>query len=111
MIKVTSFGYKTGTTPVGATAIVDCRDLLNPHKHHNLRSLTGLDQDVRDYVSKDTNFVKVLSKAYGAVKLHSNIGFGCLGGRHRSVAVAEAFASAMRATGKEVEVVHRELAA
>ena len=73
--------------------------------------MTGRDQDVQDYVAKDPNLGKVLGKAYEAVKFHDNIAFGCFGGRHRSVAVAEMFGSAMRRAGREVEIIHRELGA
>jgi UPF0042 nucleotide-binding protein len=110
MIKVMSFGYKANSPPTGAT-LVDCRGLNNPHSFVKLRPLTGCHKDVQDYVGKDPGLPLVLRRGFAAVKSSDAIAFGCFGGRHRSVAVAEMFAAALRASGNEVEVTHRELAA
>lgn len=116
---VTSFGYKHGL-PVDTDLVIDCRFLPNPHWIEELRPHTGLDADVRDYVlgqplsrafleQLDT-MLELLLPAYVAEgKSYLTIAFGCTGGRHRSVAIAEAVARGLRDRGFDLRVTHRDI--
>ena len=116
---VMSFGYKHGL-PLDTDMVLDCRFLPNPHWVEDLRPLTGLDEPVRDYVLTQPisaefldEVVSLLTKllpAYVAEgKSYLTIAFGCTGGRHRSVAIAEAVAAALRTKGVELRVNHRDV--
>lgn len=110
MIKVTSFGFKHGR-PKDADVIFDCRDLPNPHHVPVLKSLTGKDERVKAFVVGHPESGKLLDAAVDAVQDgNTKIYFGCIGGRHRSVALAEAAGAILERKGFEVEVAHRELA-
>ena len=116
---ITSFGYKHGL-PLDTDLVIDCRFLPHPHWVEELRPLTGLDEPVRDYVlgqpltarflAQVDELLAMLLPAYVAEgKSYLTIAFGCTGGRHRSVYVAERLAEALRAHG-QVLVRHRALA-
>lgn len=116
---VTSFGYKHGL-PIDVDIVLDCRFLPNPYWVAHLRDHTGLDDAVRDYVlSQDLArpfldqveaLLDTLVPAYVAEgKAYLNVAFGCTGGHHRSVAVAEEFARRLRRKGFEPKVSHRDL--
>jgi UPF0042 nucleotide-binding protein len=116
---VLSFGYKHGL-PLDTDLVIDCRFLPNPHWVEDLRPLTGLDEPVRDYVMSQpltTEFLAQIEEllatllpAYVAEgKSYLTVAFGCTGGRHRSVAIAEAIASALRDRGFHLRVTHRDL--
>lgn len=118
-VSVQSFSYKRGL-PSGMDMVFDCRFLRNPHWHGALRPLDGRDERVAAYVEADPRFdpffVKMrdllldLLPAYVAEgKTHLAIGFGCTGGQHRSVAVAEKLAKALAEAGWQVSKRHREL--
>ena len=97
---IRSFGYKHGL-PLDADMVIDCRFLPNPHWVEDLRALTGLDAPVRAYVLRpggheasssgtSTRCSTLLLPAYVREgKSYLTLAFGCTGGRHRSVAVAE----------------------
>ena len=116
-LTIMSFGYKYGL-PVDADLVADCRFLPNPHWVPELRSLTGQDAPVRDYVLGQPDAVAFLD-AYMKVLEVSLAGFeregkrfavlaiGCTGGKHRSVAIAERIAA--RLAGHDVRVTHRDL--
>jgi len=116
-LNIVSFGYKYGL-PVDADLVADCRFLPNPHWIPELRPLTGQDAAVRDYVLTQPAAEEFVA-AYLEVLRVSLAGFeregkrfvtlavGCTGGKHRSVAVAERLAALL--TGREVQVVHRDL--
>jgi len=116
-LNIVSFGYKYGL-PVDADLVADCRFLPNPHWVPELRSFTGLDAAVRDYVLGQPAAGAFLD-AYLSVLEVSLAGFeregrryvtlavGCTGGKHRSVALAEQLAA--RLTGRDVTVSHRDL--
>jgi UPF0042 nucleotide-binding protein len=117
---VMSFGYKHGL-PMDVDLVIDCRFLPNPHWVDELRPHTGLDPDVRDYVfsfDQTSTFMErlgalldLLLPAYVAEgKSYLTLAMGCTGGRHRSVAIAEAVAEALRERGFEPRVVHRDVA-
>lgn len=117
-VNVMSFGFKNGV-PADADFVADVRFLHNPHWVPELRPLTGLDPEVRDYVlSSDgaaefvdayANLMRTVLDRYRSHDKHSvTIGIGCTGGRHRSVAVAEAIGQALRDRGYSVRVSHRD---
>lgn len=118
-VSVQSFSYKRGL-PRGMDIVLDCRFLNNPHWDPALRSKNGRDTDVDSFVAADPRFaaffdgvlclVKLLLPAYKEEgKSHLSIGFGCTGGQHRSVAVAERLSKALAEDGWQVSKRHREL--
>jgi UPF0042 nucleotide-binding protein len=118
-VVVKSFSYKRGL-PGGADMVMDCRFLRNPHWQKELRSLTGKDQDVSDFVKKDENYPKFITRLTGLVdlllpayqaegKAHFSLAFGCTGGQHRSVSVAETVAHGLAQDGWRVSIRHNEM--
>lgn len=118
-VSVQSFSYKRGV-PRGVDMIFDCRFLQNPHWVPALRALDGRDGAVADYVTADPRFDAFMAKLKDLVlfllpaqadegKAHLSIGFGCTGGQHRSVAVAEILGNALAEAGWSVSKRHREL--
>ncbi len=94
-----TFGFKNGP-PRDADLTLDVRFLPNPHYVDELRPMTGLDPEVREYVESGTQagefyghllpLLEFLVPAYVAEgKSHLTIAIGCTGGRHRSVTVAD----------------------
>lgn len=120
VITVVTFGYKFGA-PYDLDLLFDLRFLPNPHFVPELKLLTGEDKRVRDYViarpeseeflSKLLDFLNYVLPRYRAEgKSYLTIGFGCTGGRHRSVSVAFAIAERLRQAGYDVNVKHRDVA-
>jgi UPF0042 nucleotide-binding protein len=118
-VSVQSFSYKRGV-PRGVDMIFDCRFLANPYWVPALRSLDGRDAAVADHVAADPRFAPFFDKLLDLVvmllpaqieegKTHLAIGFGCTGGQHRSVAMAERMADALAMQGWHVSRRHREL--
>ncbi len=116
---VTSFGFKHGIL-LEADLVFDVRFLPNPYYVPELRSLTGLDQNVQDYVystpqsiefkNRLIEFVRYLLPSYVEEgKSSLVIGIGCTGGHHRSVALTHALTQAIQATGYPVQENHRDL--
>ena len=116
---VMSFGYKNGL-PLDVDIVIDCRFLPNPHWIDELRPLSGLDEPVRDYVMSQpetAEFVARLDDLFALVlpafvregKSYLTVAFGCTGGRHRSVALAEAVGERLAAHGHQPNVVHRDI--
>ncbi|MFC3951017.1 RNase adapter RapZ [Aeromicrobium fastidiosum] len=116
---VMSFGFKYGI-PIDADMVADLRFLPNPFWVDGLRPLSGLDQPVSDYVlgqpraeeflEQYEKLVALLTGGYLNEDKHFlTIAIGCTGGRHRSVAMSEAFAERLRARGVRTLVVHRDL--
>jgi UPF0042 nucleotide-binding protein len=115
-----SFAYKRGV-PGDADFVFDARVLPNPHWNPALRPLSGRDADVRDYldgqpevreyVGQVSSFLDTwLPRLRGETRSYVTIAFGCTGGRHRSVYLAERLARHARQQGwEEVAVHHREL--
>lgn len=117
-ISVTSFGFKHGA-PREADYVFDCRLLQNPFFVEGLRAKSGRDAEVREFLEARPEWepfvARVLDLLEFAVPLHEaegkpilTVAFGCTGGRHRSVALAETIAAAMRDRGHTVRVVHRD---
>jgi UPF0042 nucleotide-binding protein len=118
-VNVVSFGYKHGL-PLDVDVVLDCRFLPNPHWVEELRPLTGLDDEVRAYVlgqdvassfleRVDDLLAVVLPAQEDQGRSYLSIAFGCTGGRHRSVAIAEAVAQGLRTRGYSPTVSHRDL--
>lgn len=118
-ISVQSFSFKRGA-PREADTVFDCRFLRNPHWAPDLRPMTGRDSPVRAHVEGDplyapfldrvAELTKMLLPAYRKEgKAYYCIAMGCSGGRHRSVAAAEALAARLNAAGWRAAVRHREL--
>jgi len=118
-IFVTSFSYRGGL-PREADLVFDVRFLANPHYEPGLRPLDGRDPRVADYVACDPThaaffqgltgmLVPLLPRYEREGKSYLTIAFGCTGGRHRSVALAERLAAWLAGLGRPVELLHREL--
>lgn len=118
-VSVQSFSYKRGL-PQGLDMVFDCRFLNNPHWVPELRPCTGLSPEVAAYVAGDPRHDAFLDKICDLTllvlpaclqegKAHFAIGFGCTGGKHRSVALAESVAGALAQEGWRVSIRHREL--
>lgn len=118
-ISMQSFSYKRGL-PRGVDMVFDCRFLSNPHWVPALRDKDGRDAEVSAYVQADMNFAAFFQKLQEIIfillpaqqeegKAHLTIGFGCTGGQHRSVAVAEKLAKVLAEAGWQVSKRHREL--
>jgi RNase adapter protein RapZ len=115
-----SFAYKRGV-PADADFVFDARVLPNPHWNPELRPLSGRDETVREFldVQSDVNAYVVqvqqfldtwLPRLRSDTRSYVTIAFGCTGGRHRSVYLAERLAEHCRARDwGEVAVYHREL--
>ena len=119
-VSVYSFGCKHGS-PLDADVVIDVRFLPNPYYDPEMRTMTGLDEKVRDYVlyNNDTqNFLKHWNALLDCVmpgyvsegKQQLAIAVGCTGGQHRSVALAEVTGDYLRTCGYRVSVAHRDLA-
>ena len=117
---VYSFGFKHGN-PSDADLVIDVRFLPNPYYDPEMRTMTGLDDKVRDYVlyNSDTEtFIKrwealldcVMPGYVSEGKQQLSIAVGCTGGQHRSVALAEVTGDYLRRCGYRVSVAHRDLA-
>lgn len=118
-VNVTSFGFKYGL-PRDADLVIDVRFLPNPHWVDELRPYTGLDGPVRDYVLEQPEtqpFIERLEALLDVVvpgyvaegKSYLTIAFGCTGGKHRSVVIAEEIARYLEAeAGCPVHVDHRD---
>ena len=118
-VSVQSFSYKRGV-PRGVDMIFDCRFLANPHWDAALRPLDGRDPAVAGFVRADPRFDEFFRRLRDLLlmllpahleegKAHLSIGFGCTGGQHRSVAVAEMLGAALAEAGWPVSKRHREL--
>ncbi len=118
-VTVYSFGFKHGA-PTDADLVMDVRFLPNPYYDPDLKTLTGLDAPVRDFVmlrDETIEFVKrwqslldVLMPGYVSEgKQQLAIAVGCTGGQHRSVALAESTGDYLKSKGYRVSVAHRDL--
>ncbi len=119
-LSVMSFGFARGV-PRNADLMFDMRFLRNPHWVEELRPMSGLDQPVSDYIAQDIAYEDVATRIeellltliprYQAEgKSYVTIAFGCTGGRHRSVHMAERVARRLRDAAFSPTVTHRDLA-
>ena len=111
MIKIMSFGFKSGDVPNPPAQVIDVRRMRNPYYDPILRPIDGRDAKVQNFVRHDPRFHELRTTAISMLDDGDAIAFGCMGGRHRSVAMAEIVAAQLREEGHEVEVIHRELVA
>ncbi|WP_271951311.1 RNase adapter RapZ [Ruegeria faecimaris] len=118
-VTIESFSYKRGL-PRGLDMVFDCRFLTNPYWRPELRAEDGRNSDVASYIQTDANYapffervvdlLTLLLPAYRAEgKAYLSVAFGCTGGQHRSVAMAEAVAKALAEGGQQVAIRHREM--
>ena len=118
-INVMSFGFKYGG-PTDADLLFDVRFLPNPYFVDGLRSLNGLDDEVRTFVESQPETPEFQRRLYDLIdflvpryvaegKSYLTIAVGCTGGKHRSVALSEALAARLRDDDLPVHVSHRDL--
>jgi len=118
-LSVQSFSYKRGL-PSGADLVLDCRFLTNPYWQPELRDLDGRDPAVVDHIAADPRFAPFLTQVTDLLdtllpayrdegKAHLSVAFGCTGGQHRSVAMAEKLATHLAQAGWQVSKRHREI--
>jgi len=117
-LTIMSFAYARGV-PRDADLMFDMRFLKNPHWVPELRPLTGTDPAVAAHVASDPAYEPAFSAIMALLeqllpgyaqegRAYVTVAFGCTGGRHRSVAVAEAAAGWLRAKGWSNSVIHRD---
>ena len=118
-INCISFGFKYGI-PMEADLVFDVRCLPNPFYMDELKTKTGIDQEVRDYIFKFSESTELLYKLEDLMKLmlplyvregksQLVIAFGCTGGKHRSVTYALLMGEYMESIGQKVTVTHRDI--
>ena len=119
-VTVESFGFKYGL-PMDADMVMDVRVLPNPHWVDDLRPLTGQHPAVRDYVLDQPGAAEFLDAYHRLLNLvvdgyrregkrYMTVAIGCTGGKHRSVAIAEALMQALAGNPQlAVRVLHRDL--
>ena len=119
MINIKSFGYKYGI-PLDADLVFDMRFIPNPFYIPTLKPLSGNNTKVQEFVMKQEasrQFKETASKLIGDMipcyiregKYHLNLAFGCTGGHHRSVTMANVFSEYFREQGYSVTLEHRDL--
>jgi UPF0042 nucleotide-binding protein len=118
-VLLTSFGYKHGL-PLDADLVFDARCLPNPFYVEGLRGKDGRNRRVREfvlsgpagraYLRRLAAFLRFLLPRYAAEdKIRLVAAVGCTGGRHRSVAVAEALRDTLRGAKYDIKVEHRDI--
>ena len=118
LINVVAFGFKYGI-PIDADLVFDVRFLPNPYYVEKLRPLSGMDDEVQEYVlrsdvaqrflEKLTGMIDFLLPQYAAEGRYAlTIGIGCTGGQHRSVAVAKALTDYLAARDANVRLRNRD---
>jgi UPF0042 nucleotide-binding protein len=116
---ILSFGFKHGV-PLDVDLLFDCRFLPNPYWDEELRSHSGLEAPVREFVLGRPETVEFLDKLDDLLvmllpayvkegKSYLTVAMGCTGGRHRSVALAEEVARRLATHGMAATVFHRDV--
>jgi len=119
LLSLVSFGYKYGV-PTDADLMFDVRFLPNPHFVPKLRRFTGKDARVRRYIQSFPQTGEFLRRMQGMLtyliphyidegKSYLTIAFGCTGGKHRSVMMAEWMKHALTKKGFATRAVHRDI--
>ncbi|AUW58887.1 RNase adapter RapZ [Sphingobium sp. SCG-1] len=119
VLTILSFGFSRGL-PRNADLVFDMRFLRNPHWDEKLRPRTGQDPEVAAYIAEDCTYETAVSQIETLLitllpryaeegKAYVTVAFGCTGGRHRSVHVAERVATALRQAGFSPTVSHRNM--
>ena len=118
-ISLVTFGFKFGV-PYDIDLLFDVRFLQNPFFVPDLKPLTGEDPKVRSYVLTDPDAVAFVGQLEGLFKFlvplfererrsYVNVGIGCTGGRHRSVAIAGRLQESFAAIGYQATIAHRDI--
>lgn len=119
VVEVQSFGFKYGV-PLESSIVMDVRFLPNPFFVPGLKAGSGLDDEVRDYVLDNVATAQFLDHFFPLLdmllpahrregKAYLTISIGCTGGRHRSVAIAEATGMHLQAKWPSVRIIHRDI--
>ena len=119
LVSLVSFGFKFGV-PTDADLMFDVRFLPNPHFVPKLRPFTGKDPQVRRYIRSFPQTGEFLRRMQGLLtyliphyieegKSYLTIAFGCTGGKHRSVMMAESMKQSLEKRGNATRVVHRDI--
>ncbi len=119
VVNITSFGFKYGL-PMASDMVFDLRFIPNPYYVPSLKRATGNSKKVREYVMKyqeTMTFIKNTDRLLNNIipsfmregKWHLNVAFGCTGGHHRSVVLANEFAQRFERQGKHVTLEHRDV--
>jgi UPF0042 nucleotide-binding protein len=119
LVSCLSFGFKNGV-PLDADLVFDVRFLPNPHFVPEFRKKTGKDRKVADYIKsfkqtgefleRVTDLMLYLLPHYVAEgKSYLTVGFGCTGGQHRSVMMAEEMTGRLKRAGYQVKALHRDM--
>lgn len=118
-VKFESFGFKHGF-PRQCDLLIDVRFLKNPYFEPSLREHTGLNEKVKEYVFSDPRAKELLAKYSDLLnfllpeyakegKSYLSVAIGCTGGKHRSVALAEALAQTISIEGFNIHATHRDI--
>lgn len=119
MLSVESFGFKHGP-PSNADFIFDVRCLPNPYWDESIRHLTGLDDEIIQFLQEKSDVQKMHTDIAEFIqnwlpsfefdnRSYLTLAIGCTGGRHRSVYIANKLASWFKQTKQNVQVQHRDL--
>jgi UPF0042 nucleotide-binding protein len=119
LVSCLSFGFKNGV-PLDADLVFDVRFLPNPHFVAEFRKKTGKDQRVAEYVRSFPQTMEFLGRVTDLMlyllphyvregKSYLTVAFGCTGGQHRSVMMAEDIAERLREAGYQVKAIHRDI--
>lgn len=119
VLNIVSFGYKLGI-PMDSDIIIDVRFLPNPYYDPKMNLMTGLDQEVVEYVLEAKVSKEFLQHFMGLCnylmphyinegKSYLTIAVGCTGGQHRSVAIAQYCGDRMRESGYNTIIRHRDI--
>jgi UPF0042 nucleotide-binding protein len=119
VIVIESFGFKNGN-PKDADFVFDARFLPNPHWIPKLRSLTGLDEAVIEYLKSKEEVVEFINQIDVFInnwlpqiernnRSYLTVAIGCTGGQHRSVYIAEQLAERFKNRNKTVQIRHLSL--
>jgi RNase adapter protein RapZ len=119
LVSCLSFGFKNGV-PLDADMVFDVRFLPNPHFVPEFRKKTGLDPKVAAYVRGFPQTIEFLAKVTSLMlyllphyvaegKSYLTVAFGCTGGQHRSVMMAEEMRKRLKKAGYRVKALHRDM--
>jgi UPF0042 nucleotide-binding protein len=119
LVSCLSFGFKNGV-PLDADMVFDVRFLPNPHFVPEFRNKTGKDPKVAEFVRSFPQTIEFLDRVTDLMlyllphyveegKSYLTVAFGCTGGQHRSVMMAEEMAERMKKAGYHVKALHRDM--
>jgi RNase adapter protein RapZ len=119
LVSCLSFGFKNGV-PLDADMVFDVRFLPNPHFVPEFRKKTGLNPKVAAYICSFPQTKEFLSRVKDLMlyllphyvaegKSYLTLAFGCTGGQHRSVMMAEEIATQLKLAGYQVKALHRDM--